>query len=86
MILKKVIIDGKVVYEPISFEEALAYPNKDELIFSSDDEKDEFEEKLEELEELAEKLEELNEKVEEIIDHLDDVDADSKQTILTRLE
>ena len=52
MVLKKVIIDGKVVYEPISFEEALAYPNKDELVFSSDDEKEEFEEKLEELEDI----------------------------------
>ena len=32
MILKKIIIDGKVVYEPISYEEALAYPNKEDLI------------------------------------------------------
>ena len=86
MILKKTIIDGKVVYEPISYEEALAYPNKEDLIFTSDDEKEEFEEKLEELEELAEKIEELDEKVEELIDNLDEVDANSKQTILTRLE
>lgn len=86
MILKKIIIDGKVVYEPISYEEALAYPNKEELIFTSDDEKEEFEEKLEELEELAEKIEELDEKVEELIDNLDEVDSSSKQTILSRLE
>ena len=31
MILKKIIIDGKVVYEPISYEEALAYPNKEDF-------------------------------------------------------
>ena len=86
MILKKIIIDGKVVYEPISYEEALAYPNKEELIFTSDDEKEEFEEKLEELEELTEKIEELDEKIEELIDNLDEVDSISKQTILSRLE
>ena len=43
MILKKTIINGKDVYEPISYEDALVYNNKDELLFTSDDEKDEFE-------------------------------------------
>ena len=50
MILKKTIIDGKEIYEPINYEEALEYQNKDELIFTSDDEKEEFEEKIEEQE------------------------------------
>lgn len=39
MILKKTIINGKDVYEPISYEDALVYNNKDELLFTSDDEK-----------------------------------------------
>ena len=46
MILKKTIIDGKEIYEPINYEEALEYQNKDELVFTSDDEKEEFEEKI----------------------------------------
>ena len=42
MILKKTIINGKDVYEPISYEDALVYNNKDELLFTSDDEKDDY--------------------------------------------
>ena len=51
MILKKVIDKDKVIYEPISFEDALNYPFKDELEFTDEDERDEFEDALDELEE-----------------------------------
>ena len=34
MILKKVMIDNKVVFEEISFEDALKYENKEELVFN----------------------------------------------------
>ena len=74
MILKKTIIDGKVVYEPISYEEALTYPNKEDLIFTSDDEKEEFEEKLEELDE-----------TDDTIDELDDEDDDQEDDESVRI-
>lgn len=51
MILKKIIVDGKVAYEPISFEDALYYDDKDNLVFTDEDEKEDFEDRLEEIEE-----------------------------------
>lgn len=50
MILKKMIVDGKEVYIPISKEKALESDNKKDLIFTDEDEQDEFEELLDELE------------------------------------
>lgn len=52
MILRKIIEDGKTKYEEISFEDALKYENKNELVFTDEDEQDEFEDRLEELEDL----------------------------------
>jgi len=49
MILKKTVVDGKVVYEPISKEEALALKGKD-LLFTDEDEEEELEDLLEEQE------------------------------------
>lgn len=49
MILKKVILDGKEAFIPIGIDEALRYENKEELVFTDEDEEDEFEDKLEEL-------------------------------------
>lgn len=72
MILKKTIINGKDVYEPISYEDALVYNNKDELLFTSDDEKDEFEDKVELIDDINEKIEDLNEQIDNIIEELDD--------------
>ena len=63
MILKKTIINGKDVYEPISYEDALVYNNKDELLFTSDDGKDEFEDKVELIDDINEKIEDLNEQI-----------------------
>ena len=44
MILKKVIENDKEIYVPISFEEAVKIHDKTQLVFSSEDEEDEFEE------------------------------------------
>lgn len=63
MILKKVVVNDKVVFEEISFEDALQYEHKDELVFTDEDEKDDFEDALEELEEELEEIEELEEEV-----------------------
>ena len=52
MILRKIIEDGKTKYEEISFDDALKYENKNELVFTDEDEQDEFEDRLEELEDL----------------------------------
>ena len=67
MILKKVIINGKEVFEPISFEDALKYNDHNNLIFTDEDEEEDFYDKLSELEELKEEIvdESLNEKVEQ---------------------
>ena len=67
MILKKVIINGKEVFEPISFEDALKYDNHNNLIFTDEDEEEDFYDKLSELEELKEQTsdESLNEEVEQ---------------------
>lgn len=51
MILKKVTINEKTVYEPISMEEAIRLENKKDLVFTDEDEQDEFEDLLESLEE-----------------------------------
>lgn len=50
MILRKVIIDGKEMFIPISKEEALQLYKDEELIFSSDDEKKAFYDEVEDLE------------------------------------
>jgi len=59
MILKKTIINEQETYLPISFEEALVYPNKDELVFTDEDEEGDFEDALEELEENEEDEDEV---------------------------
>lgn len=66
MILKKVVNGDNVIYVPISFEEALNYENKNELEFTDEDERDEFEEHLEELEELEEDIEDINERIDDL--------------------
>ena len=50
MILKKVVNGDKVIYEPISFEDALKYDKKEELQFTDEDERDDFDDALEDLE------------------------------------
>ncbi|MBR0461776.1 MAG: hypothetical protein IJJ00_03565 [Erysipelotrichaceae bacterium] len=50
MILRKTVIDGREVYEPISQKEALELDDKSGLIFTDEDEEDEFEEILEDME------------------------------------
>lgn len=54
MILKKVIINGKEVFEPISFEDAIKYENHNDLIFTDEDEEEDFYDRVSELEELNE--------------------------------
>ena len=44
MILKKRLQDGKTIYEPISFEEAVEQrAEKSDFVFTDEDEKDKFE-------------------------------------------
>lgn len=50
MILNRVIVDGKVIYKEISFEDAVNLEDKTGLIFTDEDEKDEFYDYLDELE------------------------------------
>ena len=61
MILKKIVIDGKVVFEEISYKDALCYENKKDLLFTGDDEKDDFFEDVEEFVKLHERIDELKE-------------------------
>lgn len=89
MILKKTVIDGKEIYEPINYEDALEYPNKDELVFTSDDEKEEFEERIEEQEtrnELEVKKEELYAKIDEMMCWFDGIEDHNKLSLKDRLE
>ena len=66
MILKKKIQDGKTVYEPISFEDAIANrQNKADFLFTDEDEKDKFEDLVEQIEELKEESDESDEKDDE---------------------
>lgn len=51
MILKKTIIDGKEVFEPISFNDALAYEDRENLVFTSEDLKLEFDDAIRAIEE-----------------------------------
>ena len=58
MILKKRLQDGKTIYEPISFEEAVEQrAEKSDFVFTDEDEKDKFEDALEELDDLEEEIE-----------------------------
>ena len=69
MILKKVLVDGKEVYVTITMDEAReSYKKGEDLVFSSDDEKDDFYDKMEEMdeEELEEEEEETTEEKESI--------------------
>ena len=70
MILRKVIKDGKEVYEKIDFNEAVKI-NKSELIFTSEDEEDEFDDKIDD----------LDDELEDIEDELDDLDESEKEDI-----
>lgn len=46
MILKKETINGRTVYVEINFQEALKMENKDELVFTDEEEKENFEDEL----------------------------------------
>lgn len=62
MILKKKLQDGKTIYEPISFEEAVEQrAEKSDFVFTDEDEKDKFEDVLEELDDLEDEKDEENE-------------------------
>lgn len=50
MILNRTIVDGKVIYKEISFDEAINIEDKTGLIFTDEDEKDDFYDYLDELE------------------------------------
>ena len=49
MILNRVIVDGKVIYKEIGFDAAVALEDKTGLIFTDEDEKDDFYDYLDEL-------------------------------------
>lgn len=55
MILKKILQDGKTVYEPITFEEAIEKrAEKSDFVFTDEDEKDKFDDLLDEIENVEE--------------------------------
>lgn len=62
MIMKKILVNGTEVYQPVSKEEAAeCVKNKEKLIFTSEDEEEEFYEKLEQQEEEGDEItEEIN--------------------------
>ncbi len=72
MILKKVIINENEVFEPISFEDALVYDDKDNLVFTDEDEKEKFEDRLEDPEDDDEDDEEEEDNEEEDDDEYDE--------------
>ncbi len=76
MILRKKIEEGKETYEKISFNEATKL-DKSELVFTTEDEEDEYDDFLEEKEDkidgLDDKLDDLNDQLDNIEDELDDL-------------
>ncbi len=82
MILKKIVINDKVMYEPISTIEAMNWENKDELIFSSDDEKKEFEEMLQGYEEAILTINEIELRLKKLDRALDE---EKYQSILNKI-
>ncbi|MBO4622765.1 MAG: hypothetical protein J5691_02635 [Bacilli bacterium] len=68
MILNRTIVDGKVIYKEISFDAAVALDDKTGLVFTDEDEKDDFYDYLDELESDEEEIEdeELDEDEEEV--------------------
>lgn len=81
MILKKVIIDGKEVFQPIEFKEALKYKIKKDLIFTDEDEKEDFFDRLEEIEEEAEEeAERLEQEAEEEAEILEEAEEETEDS------
>ena len=81
MILRKVIKDGKEVYEKIDFNEAVKI-NKSELIFTSEYEEDEFDDYIEEkMDECDDKIDDLDDELRNIEDELDELDDSEKEDI-----
>lgn len=83
MILVKVVQDGKETYQKIDLSDAIKF-DKDSLIFTTEDDEDEFDDYLEELEDKKEdELDELEDKIDDLKDKLDDLEDeidDSKDT------
>ena len=73
MILIKKIVDGKEVFESISKEDAMKLEDKKDLLFTSEDEEEDF---YDELEDLNDELEDLNDELEDLKEELDDIDED----------
>ncbi len=66
MILKKKLQDGKTVYEPITFEEAIEnHTGKSDFVFTDEDEKGKFIDALEKIEDIEEDDDTQNEAFEE---------------------
>ncbi len=87
MILKKINDDGKEAFERISYDEAIKL-KKDELVFTTDDDEDEYDDYLEEkgeeeIEEAGEKFKDLSKN--ERYDHLKNVLDETKEKIFDRL-
>ena len=61
--------------------DALKYPNKEELIFTDEDEKEDFEDDLFdiELDEIDEKCEEINKEIDRIEEELEEMERVGKQ-------
>lgn len=78
MILRKINIDGKIMYEQIDFQDAIVMKDT-EFEFTDENEKDDFEDAVE-------SLGELREKVDELMGILEEMDGNDKLSIQTRLE
>lgn len=78
MILRKINVDGKIMYEQIDFQDAIVMKDT-EFEFTDENEKDDFEDAVE-------SLGELREKVDELMGILEEMDGNDKLSIQTRLE
>lgn len=78
MILRKINVDGKIMYEQIDFQDAIVMKDT-EFEFTDENEKDDFEDAVE-------NLGELREKVDELMGILEEMDENDKLSIQTRLE
>ena len=65
MILNRTIVDGKVIYKEISFDAAVALEDKTGLVFTDEDEKDDFYDYLDELASEDDDIEEDDEELDE---------------------
>ena len=85
MILVKKTINDKEIYEPISYEDAVEYPNKEDLIFTSEDEKEKFEDLTQNVKEKNETINVLNKTIDKFMKEINGLSHEEKASIEMRL-